>query len=163
MPDVVFEVTSRSTRREDSSFKPQLYAQLGVGELFLYDPTSDYLRPALQGYRLTDGAFRRLTTNADGCLECQRLGLTLQLDDRRLVLRDSQTGELLRTEAEVALARAEQAEDRAEQAEDQAEQAKNQAEQAKNRAEQAEARAARLQQELELLRQQLQRGSAGTP
>ena len=31
-PDVVFEVTSRSTRREDEVFKPKTYARIGVKE-----------------------------------------------------------------------------------------------------------------------------------
>lgn len=40
-PDVVFETTSRSTRREDTVFKPRSYARIGIGEYFLYDPTSE--------------------------------------------------------------------------------------------------------------------------
>ena len=42
-PLVVFEVTFRSTRREDMKDKMRLYAQLGVEEYYLYDPTGDYL------------------------------------------------------------------------------------------------------------------------
>ena len=42
-PDWVLEVTSRSTRRTDQGRKRDLYAQLGVQEYWLYDPTRDYL------------------------------------------------------------------------------------------------------------------------
>ena len=51
-PDFVLEVTSRSTRREDQGRKREVYASLGVGEYWLFDPTGDYLAPRLQGFRL---------------------------------------------------------------------------------------------------------------
>ena len=52
-PDVVFEVTSPSTRGEDLRTKHDLYARLGVTEYFLFDPLGEYLRPPLQGHQLT--------------------------------------------------------------------------------------------------------------
>ena len=57
-PDVVFEVTSPSTRGEDLRTKHELYARLGVAEYFLFDPLDEYLRPPFQGYRLTAGPLR---------------------------------------------------------------------------------------------------------
>lgn len=48
-PCFVVETTSRGTKREDLNLKPHIYEQLGVGEYILYDPTAEYLRPALQG------------------------------------------------------------------------------------------------------------------
>lgn len=51
-PGVVFEVTSKSTKREDWVTKMALYARLGVHEYYLYDPTGDYLRPTLQAFQL---------------------------------------------------------------------------------------------------------------
>ena len=51
-PGVVFEVTSKSTKREDWVTKMALYARLGVQEYYLYDPTGDYLRPTLRGFVL---------------------------------------------------------------------------------------------------------------
>ena len=36
-PQVIFEVTSRSTRREDLRSKHDLYERLGVSEYFLFD------------------------------------------------------------------------------------------------------------------------------
>lgn len=54
-PEVVFEITSRSTARQDRVFKPSTYEQIGVKELFLFDPTGDYLKPNLQGIRFEGG------------------------------------------------------------------------------------------------------------
>ncbi|MEQ1829959.1 MAG: Uma2 family endonuclease [Pirellula sp.] len=53
VPDVVFEITSRSTAREDKFFKPRTYEEIGVQEMFLFDPTGEHLVPRLQGFRLT--------------------------------------------------------------------------------------------------------------
>ncbi len=55
VPDVVFEFTSRSTASEDKHNKPNLYAQIGVKELFLFDPTGEFLSPQLQGFRFAQG------------------------------------------------------------------------------------------------------------
>ena len=54
VPQVVFEVTSSSTRGEDTGRKRLLYAQLGVSEYYMYDPTGDYLNPRLQAWGLAD-------------------------------------------------------------------------------------------------------------
>ena len=100
IPDVVFEVTSRSTRTNDESFKPRIYERLGVQEYFLYDPSREYLRPALQGFRLHDEAFTAIAPDGDGSLTCHTLGIKLRLDNDDLVMSDLQTGNLLMTEAE---------------------------------------------------------------
>ena len=63
-PDLVVEVTSRSTRREDQGRKKGVYASLGVSEYFLFDPTGDYLRPRLQGMVLRQGTLRTLAGGA---------------------------------------------------------------------------------------------------
>src|SRR5713101_1307071 len=59
-PDFVLEITSRRTRREDQETKPTTYARLGVQEYWQYDPTGDYLAPALQGFRLVVGHYEPL-------------------------------------------------------------------------------------------------------
>ena len=102
VPNVVFEFTSKSTRRSDEVFKPRIYAEIGVAEYFLYDPQNEYLKPCLQGYRLAgEGDYIRIDVNSQGRLECQQLGLTLELaDDAELVLRDAVSGAPLLTEAE---------------------------------------------------------------
>ena len=113
-PDVVFEVTSRSTKQDDESFKPQIYERIGVKEYFLYDPTNDYLQPPLQGYRLQgEEAFVAITANKDGSLACKTLGIRLRLDNHDLVMCDAATGDVLLTEAEAERAAREAAEARA--------------------------------------------------
>lgn len=99
-PEVVFEVTSRSSRRKDQSWKSQVYFQIGVLEYFLYDPTSDYLDPPLRGYRRGARGFEMITPTTAGVIECQTLGIHLTLDDGQLVMHDAQTGAILLTHGE---------------------------------------------------------------
>ena len=60
LPDVVIEVTSRKTRREDQGVKTELYRKLGIRELWLVDPCREYLGEAAIGYRLDQGQWRRI-------------------------------------------------------------------------------------------------------
>jgi Uma2 family endonuclease len=180
VPDMVIEVTSRSTRREDRSDKPEIYRLLGVKEYFLFDPTAEYLRPPLQGYRLEHGDFTKVEPDESGVLRCEELDITLRLEGRDLVLCDGTTGQVLPTEAEAAEAgrRAEraarrravaarkQAEADREQAEADREQAqaeRKRAEAARKQAEAArvaaETRAAELEAEVQRLREELKRKS----
>jgi hypothetical protein len=71
-----------------------------VAEYFLYDPTADYLRPPLAGYRLTSDGYEPIVADAAGRLFSTELALWLQLEDGELVLYDAQTGARLLTEAE---------------------------------------------------------------
>jgi len=109
-PTVVIEVTSPSTRREDRAKKWALYARLGVGEYYLYDPLGEYLRPPFQGYRLDAGEYRAMTPDVDGALVSAELGLVLVLVDGRLRLRDRSTGVDLLSPMERAAAEAARAE-----------------------------------------------------
>ena len=110
-PEVVWEVTSRSTRREDETFKPRRFALIGVKEYFLYDPTSDYLRPPLKGHRLVDGEYREIEPEPSGALLSEQLGILHHLEGGELVMTDFDTGRRLMTgqEAEAAARRAEAA------------------------------------------------------
>jgi Uma2 family endonuclease len=56
-PQVVFEVSSKSTQREDLTTKMRLYAGLGVEEYYIYDPTAEYLDPPLAAFRLVGGGY----------------------------------------------------------------------------------------------------------
>ena len=87
-PDVVFELTSPSTRNEDRRTKHDLYARLGVAEYFLFDPLDEYLRPPFQGYRLDQGDYVPLRTAEDGSLWSAVLGLELHVRGERLRLFD---------------------------------------------------------------------------
>jgi len=82
-PDWILEVTSQSTRHTDEQVKPNTYAHMGVTEYFQYDPSGDYLKPALKGRRLVNNSYQALKPNllADGtlCFPSQVLGLELRL------------------------------------------------------------------------------------
>jgi Uma2 family endonuclease len=95
VPSLAIEVTSRSTRAEDTKLKKGIYERLGVDEYFLFDPFGEYLEPRLQGYRLADGHYRALPPSIGGSLSSQTTGLDLVPEGPRLRLRDSVSGELL--------------------------------------------------------------------
>jgi Uma2 family endonuclease len=108
-PDVVFELTSRKTRREDLSDKRLLYEELGVREYFLCDPLREYLKPPLQGFRLDGDYFVPLQPDRlpDGewQLASEVLGLHLQTKENALRLYDPHTEQFLLTPSEEAKAR----------------------------------------------------------
>ncbi|MBI3967227.1 MAG: Uma2 family endonuclease [Chloroflexi bacterium] len=99
-PDVVFEVTSPTTRWEDQRRKRVRYEKLGVREYYLFDPLGEYLRPALQGYRLTDRGYERLPASSAGTLTSAELGLELGPEGTTLRLVDPTTRARLPTVAE---------------------------------------------------------------
>ena len=104
-PDFVLEITSRSTRAEDQGRKREVYASLGVGEYWLFDPTGDWLAPPLQGFRLHGGEYRPLPSLAlvhgGLSLHSEALGLDVRLDEEgRLRFHDPETGEDLPAHAE---------------------------------------------------------------
>lgn len=111
-PGVVIELTSSSTRREDTRQKFELYRDvLRVPEYFLFDPFGDYLSPRLQGYRLTAGEYRRMRLQ-DGRLRSRQLRLWLEPDGSTLRLVDPESNARLPTldEVEAAADRARTAE-----------------------------------------------------
>ena len=101
-PEVVIELTSSSTRREDTGPKLELYRDvIGVREYFLFDPREDYLEPSMQGHRLRGGRYVTIRP-VEGRLPSQVLGVHLERDGEQLRLFDPATGEHLMTRAEAA-------------------------------------------------------------
>jgi Uma2 family endonuclease len=143
-PDVVFEISSRGTWGEDLHKKFQLYARLGVGEYYVFDPEYDYLYQPLLAFRLEEGLYEAVEV-VDGRVHSDALGLDLVDTGETLRLFDPRTGRFLPTREEIESAREE-----AEAARAQAE-ARVQAEAAAR--ELAEAELARLREELARLRQ----------
>jgi len=56
-PDLVIEVTSKSTRKKDLRVKKALYESLGVREYLMFDPFGEYLEPRFQVFRLEAKGF----------------------------------------------------------------------------------------------------------
>jgi Uma2 family endonuclease len=152
-PDLVIELTSKTTRSEDVKKKFALYRDvLRVPEYIMFDPLGDYLFPPMQGFRLVDGRYDVIGW-VDGRLPSEILGLHLERDGSDLRLVDPATGLRLSTLKEMA-SEAEAERMRAEAERDRAEAERMRAEAERGRAEQAEAEAAQLRRELEDLRRQ---------
>lgn len=178
-PEVVFEVTSQSTQSEDLGKKMRLYAQLGVQEYYLYDPTADYLQPSLRAFVLQGGGYVPMPPVRDevelgelalvpGSAELpefvsQLLGLRITLDeanqlqlydltDGKRLLSDEEARQAAEALAQSATLRAAQETLRAAQEAQRAEQEAQRAKQEAQRATQAEAENVRLRAELAKLR-----------
>jgi Uma2 family endonuclease len=133
LPNVVFEFTSKKTRREDTAKKRPLYEEeLRVPEYFLFDPRGDYLNPRLQGYRLGGDHYTPLEV-VNGRLHSEQLNLDLVQQGETLRLYDPVSGAWLLSPRELA----------------------DQAAVEARRATAAEAEAASLRAELEELRRRL--------
>ncbi len=129
-PDVVVEITSKTTRSEDQKKKWLLYRDvLKIPEYFQFDPTEDYLKPSLQGHRLVHGEYEPIEFVA-GRLPSTLLGLHLEREGFELRLHDPVSSSRLPTTRE-------------------------RMEQAEIARRQAEAENERLRQELETLRRRL--------
>ncbi|HEY9906676.1 MAG TPA: Uma2 family endonuclease [Thermosynechococcaceae cyanobacterium] len=123
LPDFVLEITSKTTQENDELEKPGKYQRMGVLEYFQYDPTGDYLQPALKGSRLVDGEYQPIPRNQwpEGTVVLYSESLELELrllPGGELRFYDPQTGQRLMDHAETDRARreAEQARREAEQA-----------------------------------------------
>lgn len=150
-PNVVIEVTSKSTRDEDLEDKFEIYRdEVQVAEYFLFDPRREYLAPALQGYRLTAGQYVRIEAEA-GRLPSRELALSLEDHEGRLRFYDPLRGGWLPTPEEAC-----------EAAEAERRQAEARSQQAEAERRQAAAALARAEAELERLRQELAASRAGT-
>ena len=154
-PDIVIEIVSNTTGREDS-YKLRQYAWIGIDYYVIFDPYQYLSDQVLRIYERYGIEYRLLATP---WLPEPELGLMLwtgnyaQFEATWLRWYDK-TGNMILTgaeRAEQAETRAEQAANRAEQAANRAEQAETRAEQATNRAEQAETRAERLLAQLRAL------------
>ncbi len=76
-PDIVWEITSPSTRREDVGRKHALYAQLEVGEYYIYDPQQE-TNPPFLGFALRGGRLEPLPVSPGGGIMSVLLGAELR-------------------------------------------------------------------------------------
>ena len=110
VPDWVLEVASESTGQQDVNRKPNIYAQIGIPEYWMFDPTGGrYHRQRingggfhpqpLYGGRLVDGRYQpiELTTEPDGILKgySEILELSLAWDEGWPRFYDPATGAYL--------------------------------------------------------------------
>jgi len=96
-PEMIIELTSKSTRKEDLDTKFKLYRDvLKVQEYFMFDPFAEYLNPPLRGYRLIQGEYVPIEAIA-GRLPSEVTGLHLERDGTMLRLYDPSTAQRLPT------------------------------------------------------------------
>jgi Uma2 family endonuclease len=147
-PNVVFEVGSPGTFKEDLDTKKQLYAgALQAKEYFAYDPSKERLWEGsrLKAWRLVEGHYLEMERDARGWVWSTELESWLVEDEVNLWLYDYEGNKRLtraeQAEAETQQERLRVAQERfrAEQAEAETQQEKVRAEQERLRAEQAEA------------------------
>ena len=100
-PEFVLEVASQSTYRNDLDEKPGTYADMGVDEYWMFDPTGgDLYGQALMGFRLVDGEYEaiEMTQNEHGLIS----GYSDELGVRLCVVEISGREELLNVQPELA-------------------------------------------------------------
>ena len=143
VPELVLEVTSRTSVQHDLETKYGLYERLGVREYWLYDPTDEgFLEPRLQGNLLVGGEYRSIqVTSESGSLVgvSEVLGLELHADAEWFRLFDPTSAEYLPDSQEQNRARKEavRAREEAERAQAEAEQGQAQARREREDAERA--------------------------
>jgi Uma2 family endonuclease len=176
-PDMVIEITSKTTRQEDQTKRREIYRDLlKITEYFQFDPTGDSLAPSLQGVRWVGDDYVAIEP-VDGRLPSAVLGLHLERRGWELRLWDPARGaqlltpkeqrELARQRAAQEWRRAEREKHRAEREFYRAEREMRRARRERRRAEAAERRRAaelqaalavqkELQAEYERLRRELE-------
>jgi Uma2 family endonuclease len=148
-PNVIVELLSDSTRKNDRGIKKEIYQNVfRLPEYFLFDPET----AALEGYRLIGGRYQSIAPEANGLLACEQLDLCFGVRDGELRFfhPDGSLVQKPEEDAELALRRAEAERLRAESALE----AQRRAEEERSRAEQARSRA---EEELATLREKLRR------
>ena len=101
-PEWALEVASPSTYERDLYDKPDRYAEIGIGEYWMFDPTGGELYgEALMGFELVDGVYEavEIVRNEHGLLS----GYSRQLDVRLCVVGESEREELLEIQPDLGL------------------------------------------------------------
>ncbi|MCY4533844.1 MAG: Uma2 family endonuclease [Bryobacterales bacterium] len=145
-PDFALEVISPSSAIRNAVQKRALYARLGIGEYFLFQPDPRKRGRRLVGYRLWGESYEAVPAEAGGVLHSTALGVSLQVEGTNLRLRSLESGhEYMWVEEQRQIVEAERAKSAAAQADAttaraDAEAARADAEAARARVEAAEAR-----------------------
>ena len=101
-PEWALEVASPSTYERDLYEKPDRYAEIGIGEYWMFDPTGGELYgEALMGFELVDGVYEPVETgrNEHGLLS----GYSRALGVRLCVVEESQREGLLEVQPDLGV------------------------------------------------------------
>lgn len=109
-PQIVFEVASKRTWKDDIGLKEEIYSDMGVEEYYLLDPQFDFLPAPLLAYHRQTDRLIGVPVKENRVLS-PRLGLEIVHDDDGFRLFNPATNSFLLTlseaESELAAARAE--------------------------------------------------------
>jgi Uma2 family endonuclease len=99
VPQVVFEITSPSTRKEDDGPKKLLYQELGISEYWQFDPKGEWIPEGLIGHRLVRGLYEPIADQVS-----LALGLRLGVADALITFHRLDSGEKLLLPSELKAA-----------------------------------------------------------
>ena len=91
-PDFAMEVISPSSAIRNAREKRALYARLGIGEYFLFQPDPRKRGRRLVGYRLWGGAYDEVPEEEDGAVCSTSLGVSFRVEGENLRVRSLATG-----------------------------------------------------------------------
>jgi Uma2 family endonuclease len=125
VPQIVFEMTSPSTRDQDDGEKKNLYEKLGIQEYWQFDPKGEWITEGLRGYSLQRGRYQPIANGISQVLGLQ-LEVTEELNSLISFYRlDSGEKLLLPSELKAGMMLAQQAAESAEQKAESAQQESN--------------------------------------
>jgi Uma2 family endonuclease len=94
VPNVIFEISSKDTWKQDLREKPDQYGEMGAAEYFAYDPHQPQswkrMKTRLKGWRYENGVAQELLPNEQGWLWSNELGCWLAPEGAILRLKDTQ-------------------------------------------------------------------------
>ncbi len=146
VPQVIIELTSRSTKYTDLGEKKGVYEVRGVEEYYLFDPRAEYIPERLIAFHNGPSGFQRIPSRKR--VYSPRLDLDLRVEKKSLRLLLPGTGQRLRTLAE-AEAHAREAEAHARDFQEQMRESEAARLAAEERARQAEEELAELKRRLQ--------------
>jgi Uma2 family endonuclease len=96
-PNLVFEISSESTWKEDIANKPATYAKMGAKEYFAHDPVGYWKdeKTDLKGWRNSNGTATKITPNDKGWLWSEELDAWLVSEGDYLRLYDKKDKRIL--------------------------------------------------------------------
>ncbi len=157
MPQIVFEMTSPSTRDQDNVEKKVLYEKLGIQEYWQFDPKGEWIAEGLRGYRLEQNVYQPITDGISHVLAL-RLEVADELSSLISFYRlDSGEKLLMPVELQAEMILAKQA---AHFSKQEAQWAQQEAQTAQQEAKNAQQEAKNAQQEAQLAQQEAQKLAA---
>jgi len=88
VPLFIAEVASKSTWGNDLRIKKEVYVAARVQEYIAFDPSGHFIAPALQAWRLENGAYTPFVAADDGWRHSRALDITLRPAQPFLAVRD---------------------------------------------------------------------------